>query len=92
MATNVEAGTIDHTLATGGKRDRSPLWAGAFSQRRSREMRSSLELMDEFGPWKRRSVSQRYDNPWISVEHHEVLTPRGSDAVTTKVIVWPGMA
>jgi 8-oxo-dGTP pyrophosphatase MutT (NUDIX family) len=37
--------------------------------------------MDEFGPWKRRSVSQRYDNPWIRVEHHEVLTPSGSDGV-----------
>jgi 8-oxo-dGTP pyrophosphatase MutT (NUDIX family) len=37
--------------------------------------------MDEFGPWKRRSVSQRYDNPWIRVEHHEVLTPGGSDGV-----------
>jgi 8-oxo-dGTP pyrophosphatase MutT (NUDIX family) len=37
--------------------------------------------VDEFGPWKRRSVSQRYDNPWIRVEHHEVLTPRGTEGV-----------
>jgi 8-oxo-dGTP pyrophosphatase MutT (NUDIX family) len=37
--------------------------------------------MDEFGPWKRRTLSQRYDNPWIRVEHHEVVTPRGHDGV-----------
>jgi 8-oxo-dGTP pyrophosphatase MutT (NUDIX family) len=37
--------------------------------------------MEEFGPWKRRSRSQRYDNPWITVEHHEVLTPRGTEGV-----------
>ena len=37
--------------------------------------------MEEFGPWKRRSCSQRYDNPWITVEHHEVLTPRGTEGV-----------
>lgn len=38
-------------------------------------------MTDQFGPWKRRSVSERYDNPWIRVEHHEVLTPRGSPGV-----------
>jgi 8-oxo-dGDP phosphatase len=37
--------------------------------------------MDQFGPWKRRSVSQRYDNPWIRVDHHEVVTPGGSDGI-----------
>lgn len=37
--------------------------------------------MDEFGPWKRRTLSQCYDNPWIRVEHHEVITPRGNDGV-----------
>lgn len=37
--------------------------------------------MEQFGPWKRRSRSQRYDNPWITVEHDEVLTPRGTEGV-----------
>jgi 8-oxo-dGTP pyrophosphatase MutT (NUDIX family) len=37
--------------------------------------------MDRFGPWTRRSVAERYDNPWISVEHHEVLTPRGGEGI-----------
>lgn len=38
-------------------------------------------MTDQFGPWKRRSVSERYDNAWIRVEHHEVLTPRGNPGV-----------
>ena len=37
--------------------------------------------MEQFGPWRRRSVSERYDNAWIRVEHHEVLTPHGSEGV-----------
>jgi 8-oxo-dGTP pyrophosphatase MutT (NUDIX family) len=37
--------------------------------------------MDSFGPWKRRSVATRYDNAWIRVEHHDVLTPGGSPGV-----------
>ena len=38
-------------------------------------------MTDQFGPWKRRSVSEPYDNPWIRVEHHEVLTPGGNPGV-----------
>ncbi len=37
--------------------------------------------MDSFGPWKRRSVAPRYENAWIRVEHHEVITPGGSPGV-----------
>lgn len=37
--------------------------------------------MDTFGPWKRRSVSERYENPWIRVEHHDVITPGGNPGV-----------
>jgi ADP-ribose pyrophosphatase len=37
--------------------------------------------VEQFGPWQRRSVSERYDNAWIRVEHHEVLTPHGSEGV-----------
>lgn len=37
--------------------------------------------MDKLGPWTRRSVVHPYDNPWIRVEHHEVLTPKGSEGI-----------
>lgn len=37
--------------------------------------------MDQFGPWKRRTRSERYDNPWIRVEHHDVVTPSGGEGV-----------
>ena len=29
------------------------------------------------GPWRRLSVRPVYSNPWIAVEHHEVLRPDG---------------
>jgi 8-oxo-dGTP pyrophosphatase MutT (NUDIX family) len=44
--------------------------------------------MDKFGPWTRRSVAERYDNPWIVVEHHEVITPRGGDGIYGVVRTW----
>lgn len=37
--------------------------------------------MEKFGPWTRRSVVERYDNPWIRVEHHDVITPGGTDGM-----------
>ena len=37
--------------------------------------------MEKFGPWTRRSVGARYENPWIRVDHHEVITPGGTDGV-----------
>jgi 8-oxo-dGTP pyrophosphatase MutT (NUDIX family) len=37
--------------------------------------------MEKLGPWTRRSCSERYDNAWIRVEHHDVLTPAGSPGV-----------
>jgi 8-oxo-dGTP pyrophosphatase MutT (NUDIX family) len=37
--------------------------------------------MDSFGPWKRRSATPRYDNAWIRVEHHEVITPGGNPGI-----------
>src|SRR5687768_492967 len=39
------------------------------------------ERMDRYGPWTRRSVTESYDNPWIRVEHHDVLTPGGSEGI-----------
>lgn len=32
-------------------------------------------------PWKTVSVIPRYTNPWIQVDHHEVITPKGSPGV-----------
>lgn len=37
--------------------------------------------MDKLGPWTRRGVVDRYDNAWIRVEHHDVLTPGGGEGV-----------
>jgi 8-oxo-dGTP pyrophosphatase MutT (NUDIX family) len=37
--------------------------------------------MEKLGPWTRRSCTERYDNAWIRVEHHEVLTPAGGPGV-----------
>lgn len=37
--------------------------------------------MERFGPWQRRAWRQCYENPWIVVEHHDVLTPAGSEGV-----------
>jgi len=32
-------------------------------------------------PWKTKSTATVYENPWIRVEHHEVLTPGGKDGI-----------
>lgn len=32
-------------------------------------------------PWQTRSQKSVYDNPWIAVEHREVITPGGSDGI-----------
>jgi 8-oxo-dGTP pyrophosphatase MutT (NUDIX family) len=37
--------------------------------------------MEKLGPWTRRAVALRYENPWITVEHHDVLTPGGTEGV-----------
>ena len=38
--------------------------------------------MDENpNPWTTKSVTTRYDNPWITVEHHEVLNPSGKEGI-----------
>jgi len=36
-------------------------------------------------PWKIMSTKTVYDNPWIEVEHHEVVTPSGTDGIYGKV-------
>ena len=35
----------------------------------------------ESNPWTTKSESLRYENPWIRLEHHEVITPGGSDGI-----------
>ena len=35
-------------------------------------------------PWKTKSITQVYENPWIRVEHHEVITPSGKDGIYGK--------
>lgn len=35
-------------------------------------------------PWKTKSITTAYENPWIRVEHHEVLTPAGKDGIYGK--------
>jgi 8-oxo-dGTP pyrophosphatase MutT (NUDIX family) len=37
--------------------------------------------MEKLGPWTRRSVVLPYENPWIRVEHHEVVTPSGTNGI-----------
>jgi 8-oxo-dGTP pyrophosphatase MutT (NUDIX family) len=32
-------------------------------------------------PWQIRSVETRYENPWIRVEHHDVITPGGRPGI-----------
>ncbi|MGK7396509.1 MAG: NUDIX domain-containing protein [Candidatus Cyclobacteriaceae bacterium M3_2C_046] len=36
-------------------------------------------------PWKTLSSKQIYNNPWILVEEHQVITPRGTDGIYGKV-------
>jgi len=35
----------------------------------------------EKNPWTTKSESIRYENPWIRLEHHEVITPGGGDGI-----------
>ena len=35
-------------------------------------------------PWKTKSIQTVYDNPWIRLEHHEVINPSGKDGIYGK--------
>ncbi|MEL6662967.1 MAG: NUDIX hydrolase [Pseudomonadota bacterium] len=35
----------------------------------------------QIGPWSVRSAQERYSNPWIRIEHSEVVHPDGSDGI-----------
>ena len=39
----------------------------------------------EQNPWKTIKVESRYENPWIELEHHQVITPSGSEGIYGKV-------
>jgi len=36
---------------------------------------------ESHNPWTTRSVQTRYENPWIRVDHHDVLTPAGTAGI-----------
>ena len=35
-------------------------------------------------PWKTKTIQTIYENPWIRVEHHEVINPAGKDGIYGK--------
>ncbi len=37
--------------------------------------------MEERGNWKIKTSKKVYENPWISVDHHEVIDPSGKDGL-----------
>ena len=43
------------------------------------------ERETELNKWKLKSTKKVYDNPWITVEHDEVITPTGTDGVYGRV-------
>lgn len=36
-------------------------------------------------PWKTKSIQLVYENPWVRLEHHEVINPAGNDGIYGKV-------
>ncbi len=42
-------------------------------------------MMSQQNDWKTKSKETVYDNPWIRVEHHEVITPGGTDGIYGKI-------
>lgn len=40
---------------------------------------------EEKNPWKKLSAEEKYDNPWITVEEHQVLNPAGNPGIYGKV-------
>ena len=37
--------------------------------------------MEERGPWRTIRAEERYDTPWISVSHHDVIDPSGAQGI-----------
>ena len=42
---------------------------------------SSLSNMEDKNPWTTLEVKEIYQNPWIKVEHHDVLNPSGKPGI-----------
>lgn len=40
-----------------------------------------MKSSNDRGPWKILSVVSPYENPWISVHHHEVINPSGGKGI-----------
>lgn len=36
---------------------------------------------EQENPWRCKTVETRYDNRWIRVDHHDVVTPAGTDGI-----------
>lgn len=43
-----------------------------------------FEQMEQ-NPWKTKKINPIYENPWIKVEHHNIINPAGNDGVYGKV-------
>lgn len=41
--------------------------------------------MQKKGPWGVKSIESVYENNWIKIEHHEVITPGGNDGIYGKI-------
>jgi 8-oxo-dGTP pyrophosphatase MutT (NUDIX family) len=41
----------------------------------------SFPSSSEQNPWRTQSIREVYDNPWIQISHHEVITPGGTDGI-----------
>lgn len=39
----------------------------------------------EHNPWTTKKINPIYENPWIKVEHHDVLNPAGKESIYGKV-------
>jgi ADP-ribose pyrophosphatase len=55
--------------------------AGQYSAQGERAPMSYDNPDESHNPWTTRSVQTRYENPWIRVDHHDVLTPAGTAGI-----------
>ncbi|MEB2777136.1 NUDIX hydrolase [Algoriphagus sp. D3-2-R+10] len=39
----------------------------------------------EQNPWKTKKINPIYENPWIKVEHHDIINPAGNDGIYGRV-------
>ncbi|REG90357.1 NUDIX domain-containing protein [Algoriphagus antarcticus] len=39
----------------------------------------------EHNPWKTKKINPMYENPWIKVEHHDIINPAGNEGIYGKV-------